>query len=158
MAVHINETADHAAPSSPRLPVGLRREELERWIVEAREADDGSELFKNGIEVLERLLETIPPERTSLLPCYPNPFNSETWIPYQLSRPSDVSIIIYDLLGRVIRRFNLGYHRTGVYRSRSRSVRWDGTNDVGEPIASGDYFVMLRTEDYRGICRVVLLK
>ncbi|MCD6506795.1 hypothetical protein J7M22_09240 [Candidatus Poribacteria bacterium] len=158
VAVHINETADHAAPSSPLLPVGLRREELERWIVEAREADDGSELFKNGIEVLERLLETIPPERTSLLPCYPNPFNSETWIPYQLSRPSDVSIIIYDLLGRVIRRFNLGYHRTGVYRSRSRSVRWDGTNDVGEPIASGDYFVMLRTKDYRGICRVVLLK
>lgn len=152
VASHFEVGSDQTAPNL------LKREEIERWIAEAREADDGSALFRDGIEALERLLITPLPEHTALLPNYPNPFNSETWIPYQLGRPSSVSITIYDLLGRVIRRLDLGYHGRGVYRSRSEAIHWDGTNDAGEPVASGNYFIMLRTEGYREIRRIVLLK
>ena len=44
------------------------------------------------------------PVSTELLPNFPNPFNPETWIPYQLAKPSDVSITIYDIRGNVVRR------------------------------------------------------
>ncbi|MBI1929652.1 PD40 domain-containing protein [Candidatus Poribacteria bacterium] len=98
------------------------------------------------------------PTETKLLPNYPNPFNPETWIPYQLSKPSHVSIIIYDALGRVVKRLDLGYQPAGLYQTRTRAVHWDGRNEVGEPVASGVYFVQLKAEGYQQTRRIVLLK
>ncbi|MDE0087577.1 MAG: SMP-30/gluconolactonase/LRE family protein, partial [Candidatus Poribacteria bacterium] len=80
------------------------------------------------------------PEETSLLPNYPNPFNPETWIPYQLAKPADVKLTIYDINGHVVRALDLGHQRAGIYRSRSRAAHWDGRNAQGEPVASGVYF------------------
>ena len=48
-------------------------------------ADDGSLAFTQGIANLQRLLAAMPPERTDVFANYPNPFNPETWIPYQLA-------------------------------------------------------------------------
>ena len=42
----------------------------------------------DGIFILEQLLATLTPKETALLPNYPNPFNPETWIPYQLAAPA----------------------------------------------------------------------
>ena len=49
------------------------------------------------------------PTETVLLSNYPNPFNPETWIPYQLAKPSDVKITIYDTCGVVVRHLDLGH-------------------------------------------------
>ena len=48
---------------------------------------------------LEQLLVSLTPKETALLANYPNPFNPETWIPYQLSEPTDVTIGIYAIDG-----------------------------------------------------------
>ena len=65
---------------------------IKAWIAQARLEDDGSLAFKQGIENLENLLASLIPEETALLANYPNPFNPETWIPYQLSEPADVTL------------------------------------------------------------------
>ena len=92
---------------------------IEAWIAQARLEDDGSLAFKQGIENLENLLASLIPEETALLANYPNPFNPETWIPYQLAESAEVILTIYDINGEMIRRLAVGHQAAGMYRSRS---------------------------------------
>ena len=123
---------------------------IEAWIAQARLEDDGSLSFKQGIENLERLLASLIPEETVLLANYPNPFNPETWIPYQLAEPAEVTLTIYDMNGEMVRRLAVGHQTAGMYRSRSRAVYWDGRNQLGEPLASGLYFYTLTVRSEPG--------
>ena len=88
------------------------------------------------------------PATTALLSNYPNPFNPETWIPYQLSKPADVTLTIYNVRGVVVRQLALGYRAAGVYYSRTRAAHWDGKNNLGEKVAAGLYFCTLRAGDF----------
>ena len=84
------------------------------------------------------------PEETALLPNYPNPFNPETWIPYQLAEPAEVTVSIYSIDRGLIRILSVGHQPAGRYRSKSRAVYWNGKNAQGEPVASGLYFYRLK--------------
>ena len=98
------------------------------------------------------------PNTTALHPNYPNPFNPETWIPYQLQKPADVQISIYSQSGILIRELSLGYQAAGQYMSRSRAAYWDGRNQVGEPVASGLYFYTLTAGDFSATRKMLILK
>ena len=98
------------------------------------------------------------PDNTQLLPNYPNPFNPETWIPYQLATSSDVQITIYSMKGGVIRTLALGHQSAGYYTGRSRAAYWDGRNGLGERVASGVYFYQLRTNESSLMRRMIILK
>ena len=80
---------------------------------------------------------------TALLPNYPNPFNPETWIPYQLKEAGDVQINIYAIEGTLIHRLLLGYQPGGYYLTQHRAAHWNGRNANGERVASGIYFYEL---------------
>ena len=95
---------------------------------------------------------------TLLLPNYPNPFNPETWIPYQLSKPADVTMSIYSVDGRLVRRLALRYQSAGVYRSRNRAAHWDGRNGVGEKVASGLYFYTFTAGDFTATRKMLIRK
>jgi flagellar hook assembly protein FlgD len=84
---------------------------------------------------------------TRLLPNYPNPFNPETWIPYQLAVPAHVTIDIYTATGQRVRRLDLGQKRAGRYHQRALAAYWDGCDAAGEPVASGVYFYVLQVVD-----------
>ena len=99
---------------------------IEAWIAQARSEDDGSLAFKQGIANLENLLASLIPEETALLHNYPNPFNPETWIPYQLAESAEVILTIYDMNGQLIQRLAVGHQAAGMYQSRSRAVYWNG--------------------------------
>ncbi len=137
---------------------------IETWIAQARLEDDGSLAFKQGIENLESLLASLIPEETALLHNYPNPFNPETWIPYQLAVPAEVTLTIYDMNGQLVRHIALGYQAAGMYQSRSRAIYWDGRNQLSEFVTSGLYFYTLtvRSETKAGgftaTRRMVILK
>ena len=94
----------------------------------------------------------------TLLANYPNPFNPETWIPYQLSEPADVSVSIYSVNGHLVRRLDLGHQSAGVYRSRSRAAYWDGRNAFGERVASGLYFYTLTAGDFTATRKMLIRK
>ena len=98
------------------------------------------------------------PKMTQLLQNFPNPFNPETWIPYQLSEDSLVSLSIYDTTGKLIRTLSLGYQSAGFYHSRGRAAYWDGRNAVGEQVASGIYFYQLTTPSFHQTRRLVIVK
>ena len=114
--------------------------------------------MRRGIEVLEQLLHALTPKETLLLANYPNPFNPETWIPYTLAEEATVEIVIYDVQGVRVRRFDVGYQRAGYYTDKAKAVYWDGRNDHGELVASGVYFYQLRASDYSQLRRLVILK
>ena len=89
-----------------------------------------------------------PVTETKLLPNFPNPFNPETWIPYQLSETAHVQIRIYDAAGHVVRGLDLGTKLAKSYLSREQAAYWDGRNDMGESVSSGMYFYTLEAGDY----------
>ena len=138
--------------------VGLDPAMIEAWIAQARLEDDGSLVFKQGIEFLENLLASLIPKETALLHNYPNPFNPETWIPYQLAESAEITLTIYDANGEMVRYLALGYQAAGMYRNRSRAVHWDGRNQLGEPVASGLYFYTLTAGEFSATRRMLILK
>ncbi len=104
------------------------------------------------------LLSSMIPERTSLLPNYPNPFNPETWIPFELAEEASVTIHIYDLAGAMVRTLVLGSMPVGVHAGRDDAAHWDGRNEQGEPVGSGVYLSEIHAGTHRAIRRMTVRK
>ena len=134
------------------------RQQVQQWLREARQLNLTDPTFQRGIQVLEQLLAAMTPKETALLPNYPNPFNPETWIPYQLAVPADVSISIYAADGKWVRTLALGHQAVGIYQTRSRAAYWDGRNQLGEPVASGVYFYTLTAGDFTATRKLLIRK
>ena len=95
---------------------------------------------------------------TALLANYPNPFNPETWIPFDLAEAAEVTVSVYDMQGALVRRLDLGSLAPGAYRRRSTAAYWDGRNDVGEQVSSGAYIYELRAGAHREMRRMIVRK
>ena len=114
--------------------------------------------IRNAYLTLQLRVGDVQPKDTLLAQNFPNPFNPETWIPYQLSKSTEVTLQIYDLSGRLVRTLDLGWKPTGSYMTQSSAAYWDGRNSVGERVASGPYFYTLQTRDFAATRRMVILK
>ncbi len=149
-----------AAPElwSRDLEIAPTRADVATWLREARQLNLTDPTFQRGILILEQLLAALTPKETALLPNYPNPFNPETWIPYQLAEPADVSISVYAADGKLVRTLDLGHQSVGIYESRSRAAYWDGRNAHGEPVASGVYFYILKASDFSATRKMLIRK
>ena len=91
-------------------------------------------------------------------PNYPNPFNPETWIPYQLTRSADVVISIYSVTGQLVKTLNLGHKNAGRYATRAAAAYWDGTNEAGQRVASGIYYYRFNAGSFSAIRKMVILE
>ena len=98
------------------------------------------------------------PLETKLLMNYPNPFNPETWIPYQLAADAEITVRIYDTTGKIVRTLFSGHKPSGYYTTRNRAAYWDGRNEFGEAVASGVYIYELVTPTSKQAKRLVILK
>ena len=114
--------------------------------------------IRNAFLSLQLTVGDVRPKDTVLAQNFPNPFNPETWIPYQLSKSAEVSIHIHNVAGHLIRTLDLGLMPTGAYMTPSTAAYWDGKNSVGEPVSSGIYFYTLQTADFAATRRMVILK
>ena len=160
VARHLGESSTTTAPSSVASIdiLELDPSMIQAWIERAQVEDDGSLAFQQGIANLEHLLGLFIPEKTALLHNYPNPFNPETWIPYQLAEPAEVTLDIYAATGVLVRTLALGYQPAGIYQYRSRAAYWDGKNEVGESVASGIYFYTLTAGDFTATRKMLIMK
>ncbi|MCY3552523.1 MAG: leucine-rich repeat domain-containing protein [Candidatus Poribacteria bacterium] len=159
VAQHLGESMTSAAPSTLTGSIeGLDPAMIQAWIEQAELENDGSIAFQQGIANLQWLLASLIPEETALLPNYPNPFNPETWIPYQLLEPSEVTVNIYTVNGELVRTLALGHKFAGIYQSRTRAAYWDGKNDLGEHVASGIYFYTLTAGEFIATRKMLIRK
>lgn len=92
----------------------------------------------NGATGLEREAPGLP-EKSEMIRAYPNPFNPQTTIRYRVDAPAPVRLDVYDVRGRKVKSLVNRRQPAGDY-----SLRWNGTNAVNEPAASGIYFLRLR--------------
>ncbi len=131
---------------------------VQHWIHLAKQINGQDDIFQHGLRTLERLAKALAPKETALFPNFPNPFNPETWIPYQLAKPANVTLCIYAADGKVVRTLKLGSMPAGRYQNRSRAAHWDGKNAVGEPVASGLYFYTLTADDFTATRKMLIRK
>ena len=145
---------------APDIPiVRFTARDVQKWMRDAKEINAEPE----DIAVLERLLAALthtepPPKETALLANYPNPFNPETWMPYQLAEPAEVTFTIYAIDRKVVRTLAFGHQPAGFYQSRSRAAYWDGRNNAGERVASGVYFYTLTARDFLATRKMLIRK
>ncbi len=95
----------------------------------------------------------INPYSYQLYENFPNPFNPETQIRFEIGARENVQILIYDILGRQIRylvneQYSPGFH----------VVNWDGTNETGQPVSSGMYIYLLKAGDYMADKKMLFVK
>ena len=160
MLVFDNRDAEAAA--APTI-VGMQLSSVQIAVIEEQidlliATGDRSPTAMRTLVYLQQLIATARPEKTQLLANYPNPFNPETWIPYELATDTDVRITIYNAQGVVIRTLQLGQQSAGYYTDRERAAYWDGRNAIGEQVASGLYFYQLETDDMSSLRKMVILK
>lgn len=136
----------------------LTKADVQKWLTQAQQLQLTDPTSLRGIRFLEQLLEALTPKETALLHNYPNPFNPETWIPYQLAQPADVTVAIYAADGTLVRKLDLGHQPVGMYQSRNRAAHWDGKNAVGEAVASGVYYYTLIADDFSATRKMLILK
>ena len=161
LIVVISDLDDPVTPAAPE--IGSKLTAVDRALIQAEISslqleNDGSLKYQQVIAFLQSLLAAAIPQETRLLANYPNPFNPETWIPYQLATGTDVQIRIYDAKGTLIRQLELGYQPEGYYTDRNRAAYWDGRNALGERVASGIYFYQLRTNEASALRKMLILK
>ena len=131
---------------------------MQNWLSQAQQHNLTDAISQRGLRFLEQLLVALTPKETSLLPNYPNPFNPETWIPYQLAKASDVKISIYAADGKLVRTLALGHQEVGIYQSKSHAAYWDGRNAQGESVASGVYFYTFSAVDFTATRKMLIKK
>ena len=93
------------------------------------------------------------PKQIILYPSFPNPFNPVTTLRYYLPEDAMVNINIYDMMGRLVRTMVNSQQNAGY-----RSIRWNATNDAGEPMSAGLYLYMIKADEFRQTRKMVLLK
>jgi hypothetical protein len=114
--------------------------------------DYQSVLFVNRYEYLSVESEGVPVE-FALHENYPNPFNPSTTLRFDLPEVSNITLTIFNMLGQKVRTYDMqstpaGYH----------SVKWNATNDYGDPVGAGVYLYQLQTKDFVNTRKMVLLK
>jgi hypothetical protein len=107
----------------------------------------------NQVVVLGALDIQSTPTEFSLLQNFPNPFNPETTIKYNLAEGADVHLRIYNIVGQVVRTLVAERQSAGRYQ-----VRWEGTDDRGMAVSSGIYFYQISTGKFQDVKRLMLLK
>ncbi len=83
---------------------------------------------------------------------YPNPFNPSTIINYSINKPQNISLVIYDILGRKVKTLFKGYSSSGTF-----SLSWNGTNNFGIGVSAGVYLYALNGEENQIVRKMILL-
>jgi hypothetical protein len=97
-------------------------------------------------------VETLPTDFT-LQQNYPNPFNPETRIEFSLPNAGEISLVVYDVLGRSVRTL-----ASGSYPAGNHAVRWDSRDNSGQTVASGVYFYRLESSGKATTRKMMLVK
>jgi outer membrane protein assembly factor BamB len=108
---------------------------------------------ESASDVTEKL-----PKVTKVFQNFPSPFQSYTYIPYQLSEDTTVSVEIYNLQGQCVRKLKLGKKKAGFYKKFSKAIYWDGRDDAGKRLPPGTYFYKFQAGDIKIVKKTVITR
>jgi len=94
------------------------------------------------------------PEKTKLTATYPNPFNPQTKIIYQLAEDAVVDLLVYNILGQKVRQLQAGVKLS----AGEHNIYWNGKDDAGKMNLSGTYFIVFKAGNYIESEKVLLLR
>ncbi|MCK4829465.1 T9SS type A sorting domain-containing protein, partial [bacterium] len=114
--------------------------------------DQGISVYNDSIVISENKEISIP-LNCKLQQNYPNPFNGATRIQYALTERSDVNFVIYDITGRKIKEWRIGYQSAGWHE-----LVWNGTNNAGQSVSTGIYIYSLQVDDFIDTKKMVFMK
>ncbi|MCG8608198.1 T9SS type A sorting domain-containing protein [bacterium] len=127
---------------------------------------DSTPPYDSGYQILPRSLDDFDlvtsvedpdsettPKQFSLRQNYPNPFNPETEIIYTVPKTAPISLKIYNVTGQLIRTLLEEVSPAGEF-----SVIWNGTNEIGQPVASGVYLYKLKAPDWTLSRKLILMR
>ena len=129
------------------------------WITWDIFATDGTDTtwcehpFSIQIDHVVGVEDVVFPETFTVLPAYPNPFNTSTTIRYGLHFESDLTLMVYDLRGRVVHQHTQSNNPPGWYE-----FEWAGRDQTGNPVSSGVYFCTIRSAENYETIKMLLLK
>ena len=109
---------------------------------------DGTMQFHGTVQV-----RVSAPATYALEQNYPNPFNPTTTISFSLKEAGEVSLMIYNMRGQLIRRLVAQRQDPGFH-----TVVWDAHDDAGQPVPSGTYYYLLQVNGYSSSRRMTLIK
>ena len=161
LIVVIANLDDAVVPAAPEL--GSKLTAVDRALIQTeirslQLENDGSLKYQRTLAFLQSLLALATPQETRLLANYPNPFNPETWIPYQLANGTDVQILIYDAKGTLIRELKLGYQPEGYYTEQNQAAYWDGRNAFRRARRKRYLFYQLQTNEASALRKMLIVK
>ena len=138
------KTAGAMTPASKSRTAGQR-------LLDEYAATDAAEIY--ALLTGQPLTRPVIPREFALNSIFPNPFNPSVTIPYAIPRQVDVSIRIYDILGREIWNYTKDNQPAGKY-----SVLWNGLKQSGKPAASGLYLIQFTTPQFHAVQKAILLR
>ena len=144
-----NETMTISKAMTLEAPVGMVTIGASGLLASTSEAQEKAALGNKPSSSSDPSIPTV----YSLSRNFPNPFNPETTLRYALPKSSDVSLVVYNLMGQEIMRWDEDAQPPGYYQKI-----WNGRNRSGSPVASGVYIYRLVAGDFIETKKMVLLK
>lgn len=117
------------------------------------DSDERDERNDDGDDTDDLIAMSEQDGAVSLQQNYPNPFNPETEISFELSNPSQVVVRIFNVLGQEVRTLSQEQYEAG-----SHTLRWDGQDNLGNPVASGVYLLRLEMEGFSVVKNMSLIR
>ena len=115
--------------------------------------ENGQELDYQDSFVYELSSSDLIPSTTELSNIYPNPFNPSTTIDYNLSVGTDVSLVVYDMKGSIVKTLVSNFQDAGLHQ-----ITWNGKNEIGGQVSSGMYLVRMEADGQLYQQAITLLK
>ncbi|MFC1760117.1 FlgD immunoglobulin-like domain containing protein [Candidatus Neomarinimicrobiota bacterium] len=115
--------------------------------------EDQSLNFTIEVKVLGISESSELPTVLNLISNFPNPFNPTTTIKYDISQASQVTVIIYDMLGNEIIQLDKGVKEAGEH-----FLKWQGVNDFGNRVSAGTYLYRIQADQFFQVKKMVLMK
>ncbi len=162
MSIHLNvgdgtfgSRTDYAAGNFPNALVALDLDaDGDLDVVTANRYDDEVTVFLNQSSTVGAHDSDELPTVTRLLPNYPNPFNPQTTLVFDLAQPSPrMHLAIYDLQGSLVRTLINESMDAGRHE-----IVWTGRNERGQSVASGVYMARLEAGSVSHMCKLILLR
>ena len=148
-------TVERAEDVLVRIPYTFKGDRSDRTVVELTDLKAAGMAGESlPVTIREKRIDiSVVPSVFALHQNYPNPFNPVTEIQFDVPKESQVTLTIYNIMGQEVTTLTNSTLKAGFH-----SVRWDGTNGLGEQVSTGLYFYRLSSPAFTSIKKMIMVK